>query len=425
MIEVFAGTAVFASVVVLYVVFGTRRRGTGVMDRAGANAVLFADRRRELIAEGRVQALDTSTVAELEEELALDLIEAGDPEEDSPAGPPTEVSTEANRESQPDAPQEANAGPTGVPASEDVERPRPPPRIVALTAVAMAATAVGLYAIWGEPYAPDLARAGEVLAGDGLDAAALARAEKALAARALRDSEDANTWFLLGHARMRLADYGGAEHAFATLRDLTGPNEEIDAVWAQASYLAAGGLSAATRAVVQRVLAARPDHPAMLEMLAMDAMRRGAFAEAAGYLARATAQPLPDSRRELLTHLMAVARSQVDSAPPLIAEVSLDAAFDVAPAATVFLIARDAESPQPPLAVKRLSAGDLPARVELTDADAMLPGRGLTGVETLELVARVALGGSAAAAAGDIESETWIGQPSAEPVRLHLDRQLP
>ena len=67
----------------------------------------------------------------------------------------------------------------------------------------------------------------------------------------------------------------------------------------------------------------------------------------------------------------------------------------------------------------------LPARVELTDADSMLQDRGLKGVDTLELVARVALGGSATAVAGDLESSTWVGPPSAESVSLHIDRRLP
>lgn len=533
MIEVFAAAAIFASLVVLYVLFGARRHGARAMDRTGANAVLFADRRRELIAEGRVQALEMSTLAELEEELALDLIEADGPEPDSgsalPAGFPDGSPSDDSHDAQAQTPQleSGGAGP------QDIQDARPPARIVALTSAALAVVALGLYSIWGEPHAPALARAGDMLASDGLDPRVLADAETALSARVARDPENANTWFLLGHARMRLSDYGGAVEAFARLRGLAGPNEEIDAAWAQASYLAEGGMNAATRVVVESVLAARPDHPAMLEMIAMDAMRRGAFAEASGYLARAIGQPLPESRRALLTQLMTVVQSQLDPARPLIevsisaqgeggrpwlivfarpvaggmpvavvrrraeasqtvilddtvgmgagprlstgglvevvarlsetgnavasgddlevstqavdpqaqprvvltlgsdavaattVDVSLDAAFEVAPITTVFVIAREAERPGPPLAVKRLVAGDLPARIELTDADAMLPGPGLKGVKTLELVARVALGGSATAVSGDMESATWVGRPGTEPVRLHIDQRLP
>ncbi len=512
MIEVFAGTAVFASIIVLYVLFGARREGRRAVDRAGANAVLFADRRRELVAEGRVQTLDDSILAELEEELALDLIEADRADEEF-----------AKR---------SGTGDSHVPEPGA----RPPMRVVALVAVLLAAVAVGLYAIWGEPHAADLALAGQALASDGVEVEALARAERALAARVARDPEDAATWFFLGHSRMRLSDYAAAAQAFARLRDLAGPNEEVDAAWAQASYFAEGGMNADTRQVVQRVLASRPDHPAMLEMLAMDAMRRDAYAEASGYLARAIGQPLPESRVALLTQLMGVVQSQLDPERPLVEvsvkvgdvtrrpwlivfarpvgggmplavvrrrteasqtvilddtvgmgpapglsrassvevvarlsesgnavageddlevtaqpvdpsaqprieltfpgevvaekaavsiDVSIDAAFDVAPVATVFVIARHAETPGPPLSVRRLAAGDLPARVELTDADSMLPGRGLEGAGKLELVARVALGGSATAIAGDLESATWVGSPTAEPVRLHIDRRLP
>ena len=521
MIGAFVFAALFASAVVLYVVVGARRSRVRAMDRTSANAALFADRRQELIAEGRVQALDTSTLAELEEELALDLIESESPGTGHLHG--SGDGHDAQQATSQGEPREAGPG-------------EPIVRIVALTGAGLAVVALGLYAIWGEPHASALVRAGDVLVSDGVDRPGLVSAEKALSARASRNPEDVETWFFLGHARMRLADYRGAEIAFARLRDLAGPNEEVDAAWAQASYLEEGGLTDTARQVVERVLAARPDHPAMLEMLAMDAMRRSAFAEASGYLARATGQPLPESRRALLENLMTVARSQLDPARPLIevsvsvegetrrpwlivfarpigggmplavvrvparasqtvllddtvgmggatrlsdggavevlarlsntgnaaaspddlevsaqpvdpgsqphveltfssdavpgsatatVDVSLDAAFDVAPDAMVFVIARDAEQPGPPLAVKRIIAGDLPARVALTDADAMLAGRGLQGVETLELVARVALGGSTAAVAGDLESPIWVGGPSAEPVRLHIDRRLP
>lgn len=525
MISVFAVAAVLASAVVLYVVFGARRHRAGGVDRSGANAVLFADRRRELIDEGRIQALDASTLAELEEELALDLIEADGPASDLPTG----SADEAGHDVRPEASAEES----------ESARPRdthPPVRVVALAAAAMVLVALGLYALWGEPHAPDLLRAADVFAGDGLDPAALTRAEKALSAHVARKPKDANGWFLLGHSRMRLSDYGGAERAFARLRDLAGPNGEVDAAWVQASYLAQGRMSAAAREVAQTILAAHPDHPTMLELLAMDAMRGGGFAEAAGYLARATGQPLPESRRALLDQLTTFVQSQLDPARPLIevsvrvqgetrrpwlmvfarpvtggmplavvrrrteasqtvvlddtvgmgagprlstgglvevvarlsetgnaaasaddlevstqpvdpraqsrvelvfkgdkaaamatamVDVSLDPAFDVAPGTTVFVIARDAERPGPPVAVKRLTAGDLPARVALTDADAMLGDRGLKAVGTLELIARVSLGGSAAAVAGDIESAPWIGHPTTEPVRLHIDRRLP
>ena len=497
------------------------------MDRAGANAVLFADRRRELIAEGRVQTLDDSILAELEEELALDLIEADRADAEFAA----RSRTGASRVPGPGTSEVESSDA----APQDTEGTRPPMRVVALVAVLLAAVAVGLYAIWGEPHADDLALAGQALASDGVEVDALVRAEKALAARVARNPEDANTWFFLGHSRMRLSDYAAAARAFARLRDLAGPNEEVDAAWAQASYLAEGGMNADTRQVVQDVLATRPDHPAMLEMLAMDAMRRDAYAEASGYLARAIGQPLPESRVALLTQLMGFVQSRLDPERPLVEvaievgdvtrrpwlivfarpvgggmplavvrrkteasqtvvlddtvgmgtaarlsgggpvevvarlsrsgnavagdddlevstqpvdpqsqprveltfpgevvaentamtiDVSLDAVFDVAPVATVFVIARHAERPGPPLAVKRLTAGDLPARIELTDADSMLPGRRLEGVGKLELVARVALGGSATAVSGDLESATWVGNPTAEPVPLHIDRRL-
>jgi cytochrome c-type biogenesis protein CcmH len=82
----------------------------------------------------------------------------------------------------------------------------------------------------------------------------------------------------------------------------------------------------------------------------------------------------------------------VTLAPALAGKVTADAAL--------FVAARDPKSPGPPFAVKRLAAR-FPVDVELTPADAMLETRRITAGQKLDVVARVALGGTPTASSGD------------------------
>jgi cytochrome c-type biogenesis protein CcmH len=68
--------------------------------------------------------------------------------------------------------------------------------------------------------------------------------------------------------------------------------------------------------------------------------------------------------------------------------------------AVLFVAARDPKAPGPPFAVKRLPAR-FPVEVELTTADAMLETRQIAAGQSLEVVARVALGGTPTASRGD------------------------
>lgn len=70
------------------------------------------------------------------------------------------------------------------------------------------------------------------------------------------------------------------------------------------------------------------------------------------------------------------------------------------PGAPLFVIARDPKAPGPPFAVKRLAAS-FPVDVELSAADAMLESRRIAAGQQLEVVARVALGGTPTASSGD------------------------
>ena len=73
---------------------------------------------------------------------------------------------------------------------------------------------------------------------------------------------------------------------------------------------------------------------------------------------------------------------------------------------TVFIFARAVNGPPAPLAVKRLTAADLPAKVVLSDSDSMAQGLSLSTFPSVTISARVSKTGNAIASPGDLQGAT-------------------
>jgi cytochrome c-type biogenesis protein CcmH len=74
----------------------------------------------------------------------------------------------------------------------------------------------------------------------------------------------------------------------------------------------------------------------------------------------------------------------------------------VKPGATLFVAAREPGIPGPPIAATRITTDDLPAVVVLSDSNTMIAGRDLSSVNDVEIVARIAYGGTAVTVSGDL-----------------------
>jgi cytochrome c-type biogenesis protein CcmH len=73
------------------------------------------------------------------------------------------------------------------------------------------------------------------------------------------------------------------------------------------------------------------------------------------------------------------------------------------PETTVYVLARAVDGPRMPLAVRKVSLGELPITVTLDDSLAMSPQLRLSQFKQVEIVARVSPSGQAMAQAGDLE----------------------
>jgi len=95
------------------------------------------------------------------------------------------------------------------------------------------------------------------------------------------------------------------------------------------------------------------------------------------------------------------------------------------PGTTLFVSAREPGIPGPPLAAVRLTTDALPTTVVLSDANAMVEGRNLSSVNDVQVVARVAFGGTAVTASGDLIGESIHRKGDAPDVSVVIDTVTP
>ena len=95
------------------------------------------------------------------------------------------------------------------------------------------------------------------------------------------------------------------------------------------------------------------------------------------------------------------------------------------PGTVVFVSAREPGIPGPPIAATRITTDQLPTSVVLSDANAMIEGRDLSSVADLEIVARVAFGGTAVTQSGDLTGSVIQKKGGSETIAVLIDKVQP
>ncbi|KPW15666.1 Cytochrome c-type bioproteinsis protein, partial [Pseudomonas syringae pv. aceris] len=172
------------------------------------------------------------------------------------------------------------------------------------------------------------------------------------------------------------------------------------------------------QALTDEALQADPREVTSLGLLGIAAFETQRYQAAVDYWTRLLAAlPADDASRSALEGGIARARENLakrpaDAAPaPAVKaksikiHVELAAALQgkVRPNDSVFIFARAINGPAAPLAVKRITVADLPADVELSDSDAMMPQLNLSNFAQVQLVARVSR-------AGQPTTGEWVGR---------------
>lgn len=261
------------------------------------------------------------------------------------------------------------------------------------------------------------------------------RLERAVAAQ----PDSAEGLYFLGRTYMAQDRPADAAKIFERTVAVAGRQPELLGQWAQAQYFADNKKwSDKVQALTDEALKADPKEVTSLGLLGIAAFEGERYQEAIEYWNRLLAQlPPEDSSRAALqggitraSEKLQESGGKVAEAPAAVAKtaallkVRIDLAPDlkakVQPGDSVFIFARATSGPPAPLAAKRLTVADLPATVELGDADAMMPQLKLSNFPEVQLVARISRAGKPTAG-------EWIGrsQPLASsttaPQQLTID----
>lgn len=240
-----------------------------------------------------------------------------------------------------------------------------------------------------------------------------------LARRLADQPDDLRGWLMLGRSYATLEQFPLAVRAYQRADRIAGGNN-VEAILGVAENMVAqdpeqlrGGIGH----LFERALALEPGNAKALFYSAFAAMARGEKPVARERFMRMLALNPPDNIRTIIQQRIA-ALDGADAAPGVEPGASDQATADdgariqvhvtlspklagaVPAGAALFVAARDPKAPGPPFAAKRLPA-EFPLDVELTAANAMLPSRHITAGQTLDVVARVALGGTPTATSGD------------------------
>lgn len=233
-----------------------------------------------------------------------------------------------------------------------------------------------------------------------------------LAQRLAREPEDLAGWLLLGRSYAELGQFPLAVRAYQRA-DRLADGKNAEAILGVGETLVAQdaeSIRGPAGRLFEQALALDPNSGKALFYSAFAALTRGERPLARERFQRMLELNPPEAVRAILQQqIAALDGGDAAAAEPAAGEgARISVRVTLAPAlaskvpagATLFVAARDPQQPGPPFAVKRLPA-TFPVDVELSAGDAMLESRRIAAGQQLEIVARVALGGTPTASRGD------------------------
>ena len=307
------------------------------------------------------------------------------------------------------------------PQGAGTETPRRSIRTAVICLLALPLAAGGTYALisnypWQDPAALTAPSAGTA---DTTIEQMIAQLERRLA----EFPNEVDGWRLLGRSYLMTNQPRRAVQAYEKAYELGGRRDlETGLDLAEAMLLADDPtLLVGAKELVDGSLVQSPNNAKALWYSGVIAMNMNDVATAKVRWAALLQQNPPPEIRDILTRQLAQlgapvaasaagdrgAGSEGAGAP---AGRTIEVAVDLDPklrarapaGTTLFVSARAPGIPGPPLAVVRTSAQEWPATLTLSDANAMIAGRNLSSVDDVEVTARIAFGGTAVTAPGDL-----------------------
>jgi cytochrome c-type biogenesis protein CcmH len=252
--------------------------------------------------------------------------------------------------------------------------------------------------------------------------------------RVAANPRDADSWLALAELRRSQRDYPGARTAYLKLVELRAMSAQSWADYADVlGSLAGGSLAGEAGRAIDSALALDAANPKALWLKASQAHEQHRYAEALGWWKKLRAVVPADSPDARMVDANIAEASSLAGAPSaataattasagssaagaeVSGTVSLDRRFSdrVRSDATLFIYAKAADSPGPPLAVLRTTVGAWPVTFRLDDSMAMVPSRRLSQFDRVVIEARISRSGQATPAAGDLYVTSPVLRPAA------------
>ena len=295
--------------------------------------------------------------------------------------------------------------------------------LVAAIAVAIPATALGVYLLVGSPGALSLQSEHQ------MNAQQLEAMVERLAARLRENPDDVEGWKLLGRSYGALGRFPEAVDAYVKAATRAPRDAQILADLADVLAMSRGQrLQGEPEKLVLRALELDPQNLKALALAGTAAFERKDFAAAVRYWQRML--PLVAAASEDARSIQAsIAEAQSFLKPGAASVAALKGSVRLAPELkakaspddTVFIFARAAQGPPMPLAVKRAKVRELPLEFALDDSMAMAPGMQLSGFPRVIVGARVSKSGSATPQPGDLQGASPAVANDASSVTVVID----
>ena len=317
-----------------------------------------------------------------------------------------------------------------------------------LAVLVLPALAIVAYSQVGAPQALD--PAARVAAPDNANGIDMDRAVAGLAAKLEENPEDGKGWALLGRAYQSMQRPQQAMDAFKRARALLPDDPDVMADYAQTLVMVSGkDFSGEPRQLLDRALSIQPENQRALWLRGIAEFQATEYAASIATwthllgllppgspVAKSVQAQIDDARSKAgMPPTTATAQatpqppaSSAGSAAKLTISVSIDPsiAAQVDPSMTVFVFARAASGPPMPLAIQRLTVGQLPATITLDDSSGMLPNMKLSDFPQVVIGARVSRSGNPIAHSGDWQTlSPPVDVKRKETIALTIDQSVP
>ncbi len=253
------------------------------------------------------------------------------------------------------------------------------------------------------------------------------------------EPENFENLVVLARSYMAIEKFDDAGNTYAKALALSPDDAEVGVEYAEAQLRASPNrqFPAAAVPLLENAVKKDPGSQRALFFLGLQRMQANKPAEASAFWEQLLPLLQPDAATALRPQVEEARKSAglpplPDSAfagiPGLDIEVNIDPTLArlVTPGETVFVFARKVGGAGPPLAVKRVEAGQWPVKLRLTDADSPMPAGKLSSARQVEVQARVSKTGDAQGASGDFEADpVTVDTASRDPVSLMITRTRP